>query len=270
MIHEIDLILNFAGLGITLLFMVVTPWTQYDHGEKERGVFETTQWSVVRRAGMDDQASREALEQLCNDYWTPLFIFLRRKGYTADQSEDELQAFFLTFLEKGYVSDADQERGRFRTFMITALVRFLSKSREKRNALKRGGGVAPISLDGEKGEELYQRLGNLDRSPEDAFERQWAYRVLEQALESLEAHYDRIGKGRLYASIRHLLDRPGTSINYEDVAQQLSMKTGALRVAVHRMKQRYKEQIEDVIKETVENEDELRSEIEHLMEALSR
>lgn len=209
------------------------------------------------------------MEELCQLYWMPLFIYLRRRGYSRDAAEEQLQSFFLVFLEKDYVAKADSKLGRFRTFLITALNRFLSKSAARDNAKKRGGDMVFIRMDTEEGESLHDKLGSPELSPEQAYERQWAYNILNQGLAKLDKYYKRIGKLKVYDQIKSILASPGKQPDYDDIAQRLGMTQPALRVAVHRMKSRYRECIIEVIRDTVESPEDVESELKHLMEAVS-
>src|SRR6185369_16091564 len=136
--------------------------------------FHTTHWSlVVAAAGQEGEKPRAALEELCQAYWYPIYAFIRRRGNSADDARDLTQEFFATLLEKGYLADADPERGRFRSFLLTAVARFVTKEREKAAAQKRGGGRKPLSLDFAAGEARYQREPSHDWTAERIFERRW-------------------------------------------------------------------------------------------------
>lgn len=231
--------------------------------------FETTRWSIVQRAGLGAEESSGAMEELCQAYWKPLFVYLRRRGYSRDAAEEELQSFFLVFLEKNYVMKADAELGRFRTYIITALNRFLSKSAEKSNTQKRGKNIVFVRIDLEEGESLLEQLGSSELSPEAAFERQWAYSILNQALAQLDLYYARIRKQTLYEKIKPILASPGMTVDYNEVAENLAMTQSALRVAVHRMKTRYRDCIMEIIEDTVASPEDIESELHHLMDAVS-
>jgi len=231
--------------------------------------FKTTRWTIVNLAGNTADGGHVALEELCNTYWKPLFLYLRHRGYSSMDAEEHLQAFFLEFLEKKWVEKADSDRGKFRTYLLTALNRFLSKSHEKSNALKRGKKVDFVHIDRDEAESLHEKIGSLDLSPEQAFERQWAYDILDQALSQLDAYYARIKKEKLFAKIRIILVNPGIKLDFATAAKDLGMKETAVRVAIHRMKDRYRRNIVSVIEDTVTDPQEVDAELKYLMEAVS-
>ncbi|MGE5191466.1 MAG: RNA polymerase sigma factor, partial [Deltaproteobacteria bacterium] len=161
--------------------------------------FATTRWSlVVAAAGNESGAARGALETLCTVYWYPLYAFVRRRGYAAAQAEDLTQGFFAMLLERGDLVKARPERGRFRSFLLTALKHFLLNEREREQALKRGGSRAPLSFDFPFAEGRFSREPSADTTPEDVFEKQWALTLLEQIQRQLRDEYTAAGKGALF------------------------------------------------------------------------
>ena len=139
------------------------------------GWFDTTHWSVVVAAGHDSSpGAQEALEKLCHTYWYPLYAYVRREGYSADDAQDLTQGFFARFLEKDYLAQVDREKGKFRSFLLAALRHFLSDERDRARAVKRGGGQILLSRDAEEAEDRYQREPADELSPERIFERRWA------------------------------------------------------------------------------------------------
>lgn len=214
--------------------------------------FATTRWSLVCAAGKADSSARHALAALCESYWYPLYAFLRRRGCGRDEAEDVTQAFFTNLLERGWVRTADRDRGRFRTFLLTALNRFLSKERDKAAAAKRGGGRARLSLDFEAGESRYRLEPADEQTPDRLFERRWAMTVLDQALARLEAeHASEPAKAAKFAALKPLLTAAEGASPYASVADELDMTEAAVKVAVHRLRKRYKEVLREEVAQTV-------------------
>ncbi len=233
-----------------------------------RARFATTRWSVVVAAGNEESpAARAALSTLCETYWPPLYAFLRRRGYPAAEAQDLTQEFFATLLEKNYVEAADRDRGRFRTFLLVVLKRFLSKEREREQALKRGGGVVTLSLDFAAAEEQVRFEPSDDWTPEKEYERRWALTLLARVLKRLEAEYAARGKSELFARCRGWLTGDA-ALSHEDVASALGMMAGAIKVTVHRMRERYRELLREEIAQTVAAPEDVAEELNHLLAAL--
>ncbi len=232
--------------------------------------FHTTRWSLVAQARDGDAApARAALEELCAAYWYPLYAYLRRKGNTADESADFVQGFFAVLLEKDYVAQADPERGRFRGFLMVALRNFASKERAKERALKRGGGVARISLDFEDGERRYSLEPADDATPEALFERRWALTLIDRAMERL-AENQRAGppaKAERFEALRPYL-AGGGAMPYREVGEPLGMSETAVKVSVHRLRGKYRDLLRDEIAQTVDDPRQIDDEIRRLLAAL--
>lgn len=231
--------------------------------------FEETRWSLVHRAASDGVESREALAALCQTYWPPLYSFLRARGHSKENASDLLQGFFLVLIEKNFIQIARPEMGRFRSFLLTALVRYVSNDMAKNRALKRGGGVVHVQIDADDAEALHERIPSGARTPEETFERQWALGILERALDDLGKSYGEAGKRALFEALRPLLAATGTDADYHKIAEQLHMTPGAVRVAVHRVRNRYRETIRKLVAETVASPDGIDDELKHLIEVLS-
>jgi len=230
--------------------------------------FATTQWSLVVAAGDRRHAAADAaLETLCERYWYPVYAFVRRRGHSAVDAQDLTQEFFATLLEKEYLRAADRERGRFRTFLLTAVSRFLSKQTERAFAQKRGGGHKPLSIDFSTAEGRYV-LEPADRcTPEALYERRWAFTLLDAAIERLAVDYASKGKGALFERLKpHLI--ADSAADYGEVASKLKMTPGALKVAVHRLRRRFGEMLKEEIAATVASPEEIEDEIERLLAAV--
>lgn len=235
-----------------------------------RSYFATTHWSVVLSAGeISSPQAATALEELGNTYWYPLYAFVRRKGHSPHDAQDLTQAFFARLLEKNYVAQADRQRGRFRTFLLTALAHFLADEWDKGRRLKRGGGRELISFDATSAEERY-RLEPVDRS--DAarlYERRWVTTLFDAVLSRLEREFLDSGKGELFNGLKGCLLAEDSGLSYADLGTRLGMKEDAVKQAVHRMRRRYRELFREEIAQTVAGPDELEDELKHVFAVLS-
>jgi RNA polymerase sigma factor (sigma-70 family) len=231
------------------------------HTGEAPSLFLTTHWSVVLAA--KDTASPDsaaALEGLCRAYWYPLYAFVRRQGHSPADAQDLTQEFFARLLEKGYLRAADREKGRFRTFLRIALRRFLSNEWDRSRRLKRGGGWTALPLDTTTGEQRYEAERCDALSPDRLYERRWARTLLEQALARLRADY--ASKTAEFAHLKGALTAERGGTDYRGLARALGVNEGAARVAVHRLRKRFREVFRATVAETVaepgEVEDELR------------
>jgi RNA polymerase sigma-70 factor (ECF subfamily) len=231
--------------------------------------FATTRWSLVVAAAREHGGpeSGAALATLCQTYWYPVYAYVRRRGYSAADAQDRTQAFFTALLEKDFVRLADRERGRFRTFLLTAVSRFLTKQRAHAAAKKRGGDVRLFSIDVDAGEGRYA-LEPSDRwTPERLYERRWALTLLDRVLANLGQRYAKQGKTSLFASLKVFLTDAGRVSNAE-VAARLGLTEGALKVAVHRLRRRYRDLLKQEIADTVADAGDVADELEILLSAL--
>jgi len=228
--------------------------------------FPTTLWTVVLGAGQvgAPQAS-DALAQLCQAYWYPLYSFVRHRGYSSHDAQDLTQAFFAHLLEKRGLGRVDPQQGRFRTFLLAALKNFLANEWDRAHARKRGGGQTIVSLDHDRAESRYQREPSHAYTPERHFERQWALTLLEQVLGDLQSEYHVDGKGELFDALKGvLLGQAGT---YAGIAARLGSSEGAIKAAAHRLRGRYRERTRARIAETVGPE-QVEDELRHLLGVL--
>lgn len=234
-------------------------------------IFLTTHWSVVLTAGgKDTTEALGALEELCRVYWYPLYAYVRRRGYSPPDAQDLTQEFFARLLERNWVARADQAKGRFRTFLLHALQRFLANEWDKVRALKRGGGQRSVPLQFETGESRYSAEPADLRSPEQVFERRWAVALLAEVMQRLEAEYQKEGKADEFAALQVSLVGERERLPYSQLAEQLSQSEGAVRVAVHRMRQRYRELLRAEIAHTVTSAEEVDAEMHHLFKVLAQ
>jgi RNA polymerase sigma factor (sigma-70 family) len=236
---------------------------------RPRSVFVTTHWSVVLKAGRQDTPQATgALEQLCRVYWYPLYAYVRRRGYSPPDAQDLTQEFFARLLERNWLARADHARGRFRTFLLTAMERFLANEWDKVRALKRGGGQKLVPLQLDTGESQYTAEPADLRTPEQIFERRWALALLGEVMQRLEAEYRAQGKTDLFATLRPCLVGDREILPYPRLSAQLGLPEGAVRVAVHRLRQRYRELLRAEIAHTVASPEEVDAEMRHLFNVL--
>jgi RNA polymerase sigma-70 factor (ECF subfamily) len=233
------------------------------------GLFHTTRWSLIFAAAGDASSGADARADFCRMYWYPVYAFIRRRGYPHEQAEDLAQGFFSILLEKNYLGAADRERGRFRSFLRSAVAHYLSHERERERAAKRGGGVRHVSVDAGADEERYVAEVEGGETPEKLFDRRWALTVLDAALAALRAEYEGRGKRRefdvLYPSLVGDLD----GVPRAELAAELGMSEGALRVTLHRFRRRFQAALRSVVAATVEDDAAIDDEIRHLMQSIS-
>jgi RNA polymerase sigma-70 factor (ECF subfamily) len=235
------------------------------------GCFVTTHWSVVlRAAGNDPAGAQAALERLCKTYWYPLYAYVRRRGQSVEDAQDLTQAFFARVLERNWLARADQAKGRFRTFLLTAMERFLANEWDKLRALKRGGGRPHVPVQADTGETRYGVEPVDTRTPEQAFEYRWALALLDEVVTQLETEHEARGQASLFAALKPCLvgDREGQP--YAALAATLGLEEGTVKVAVHRLRQRYRELLRAEIANTVESPEEVAAEMHHLFNVLAQ
>jgi RNA polymerase sigma-70 factor (ECF subfamily) len=214
---------------------------------------------MVREAGGEE--SREALEELCKGYWHPLYAFVRRSGYDPNDAQDLTQGFFVSLLSRNSIRLADPRRGRFRTFLLGSMSNFLVDAYRRNNAKKRGGDVATLSFDFEDAERRYQREPVNQLTPERIFEREWALTTLGHVQDQLAVEYESAGQTRLFQQLLPHLSRDTTRLPYAEIAQSLTMKEGAVKVAAHRLKKKYRERLQSEILRTLDRRELLDEEI---------
>lgn len=233
-------------------------------------VFVTTHWSVVLEAAQSNTTRAQvALEHLCRTYWYPLYAYVRRRGHSPEDAKDLTQAFFTRLLQRKWISDADQQRGRFRTFLLTAMSRFLSGEWDKVRAVKRGGGIehVPVQLDVAETRYGHEPVDNV--TPEQCYERRWALTLLDTVLQRLCAEYESEGNGNFFAKLHPCLVGGRESQPYAELAVELKMTEGAVKVAVHRLRKRYRQLLRTEIAQTMAADDEVDDELRHLFMVLA-
>jgi len=224
---------------------------------------------VLAAAGHADSSKRaEALEKLCCVYWYPLYAFVRRRGRSPADAQDLTQEFFAQLLEKNWLADIEPAGGHFRSFLLTALNRFLANEYDRNQAAKRGGGIQVISLDQEQAEERYLNEPTVDETPERIFERRWALAVLDQALTRLRTETRETDKSRQFELLNPFLSREAGEGEYATVGAQLGIGAGAVGVAVYRLRQRYRELVRAEIADTLVDPSRVDEEMSYLFAAL--
>lgn len=231
--------------------------------------FGTTEWSLVLAAGEPGSAAgAAALARLCALYWYPIFAFVRRQGHSAEEAEDLTQGFFARLIEKGDLAGADRSRGRFRSFLLSACQHFLANEWDKSRAQKRGGGRFSLSIDAAAAEGRTLRALAHGETPELLYERQWCLTLLAGVLEDLRDEYVATGRARMFERLKRFLtgdEDPGT---YAEAARDLGVTEGAVKVAVHRLRNRYRDALRARVAATVASDDEVADEIQHLLQTL--
>ncbi len=232
--------------------------------------FVTTQWSLVLEAGnRHAPEADQALSELCAAYWMPLYSFSRRKGYSPEDAADRTQEFFSRLIEKSFLATADPQRGRFRTFLLTLFQRFLVNEFEKDRAIKRGGASTILALDFDRAESQCSTALSNDQTAEKVFEQQWAMTLLHRVVGLLSEEYLSKGKGELFERGRIFLNGGSGEGAYVEAARDLKMSEGALRVAVHRLRERFRALLRQEVAGTVASEQEVDDELMALRRAIS-
>lgn len=241
--------------------------TMHTRGGPSR--FPTTRWTLVVAAGDPGRKeARSALVSLCENYWYPLYAYLRRRGCAADQAQDLTQEFCIRLMEGRYLDRADPEKGRFRSFLLTSLKFFVADEQDRQRAQKRGGGLL-VPLEFSSGEDRYQREPAHDLTPERIFERRWALSMIERVVERLRSEFVQHGSTEHFDRLKVFLlgqsDAP-----YAALAREMNTSEGALKVAIHRLRKRYRELFRQEIADTVADPADVESELRYLVAVLTR
>ncbi|MCP4609720.1 MAG: sigma-70 family RNA polymerase sigma factor [Planctomycetes bacterium] len=234
--------------------------------------FMTTHWSLVGAAKggeVSQTRAREALEELCRTYWYPLYAFVRSRGYSADDAQDLTQAFFARIIETSGFASADRGRGRFRSYLLGAMKHFLANEWHKAQTQKRGGQVQIIEWDALDPEGRYAGASEQSDNPEHLFDREWALETIAGALQGLRDEMTKAGKGAQFDALKGSLTGED-ELPREEIAARLGMSEGAVKVAVHRLRGRYRKLLRAAIAETVSNEGDLDDEMRYLVAVLRK
>lgn len=241
-----------------------------ESSDAPRDIFVTTRWTVVLQAGRRSSPhSDRALADLCQQYWYPLYAYVRRRVNSREDAEDLTQGFFASFLAKNYLEGLSAERGKFRAFLLAALKHFLANEWDKAGRQKRGGGVQHLSLDWQQADERFHFEPPDHATPDRLFDREWALALLERVIQRLQTECVAQGRAELFAQARGYLMVGEAAIPYAQAATKLGMDEGAVRVAVHRLRKRYRELLREEIAQTVNDPAQVKEELKSLQAALA-
>lgn len=232
-------------------------------------LFPRTRWTLVEEVRSGGDASGPALNELCRLYWYPVYAYARRSGVPPADAEDLTQGFFAHLIDRENFARAEASKGRLRSFLLSCLKHFRINQHRRNTAQKRGGGRTPISIDAERAEARYGREPVDLEDPEVLFERRWALALLEEAFSRLEADYRAGGRQELYVALRPFLVPSGPGDSYAVVGERLGMSEGAVQVAVHRLRKRYRYALENTIAETLDDPSEAPDELDHILRVLA-
>jgi RNA polymerase sigma factor (sigma-70 family) len=249
----------------------MTGFSDFSGKPNAGAVFATTHWSVVIGAAVESSpAAEQALSQLCESYWFPLYAYVRRQGHNPDEAQDLTQEFFKRLLAGNYLKTADPKKGRFRTFLLAAMEHFLAKQWRDARRQKRGGGQVLLSLDEQDAEARYLIEPAHEIAPEHLFERKWALTLIDRVFQRLKEEFVAANKLRLFEVLQPLLTGDRTDSTYAAIGTQLDMTEGAVKVAVHRLRARYGSLVREEIAQTVSSPDEVDQELNYLLQVLGR
>lgn len=233
----------------------------------DRGSFATTRWSVVLQAGLDGDESRDALETLCRTYWRPLYVFARGRGASAQDAEDLTQGFLYHLMSREAFAQADPARGRFRSFLLAAMRHYMTDQWARAGAKKRGGGQV-FAIDFHGAETWVRGLASGDLSPEEAYEKRWALALLEDVYERLRKRYQDRGKGDQFDVLRGTLVGPCQAAPTAELARDLNLSEGAVRVRVYRLRREFRDLLREAVADLVQDPDDVEDELNHLQRVL--
>ena len=234
-----------------------------------QGAFRTTRWSVILNAGdAAKPAAGAALAELCEAYWHPVYVFVRRSGYPADQARDLTQEYFARMIEREYLAGVKPGLGKFRSFLLASVKHFLANARRDANALKRGGGTQPVSLDGGEAEQAYGLVPDDERTPESAYEYQWTLTLLERARTRMADELARIGKQAQFEAAAGHLGAASEPLPYAEIAERLDVSVDAAKMMVSRLRKRYGRVLREEIAETLDADADVEEEVRFLLSIL--
>ncbi len=250
--------------------LVMEPGDEQPVPHRPNHAFATTRWSVVLTAGRRSSPKAvTALEELCSAYWYPLYVYVRRRGYDRDDAADLTQAFFVQLLENNRLEHVEPSKGRFRSFLIASMKNFLANEWDRSRAQRRGGGRMPISIDIRTADAAYRHELMDEVTAEQAFERRWALTVLDRVLGQLKEEYAAGGRGDLFELLKETITFRDVVGRYREIAANLGMTEGAVKVAVHRLRSRYRELLVQEVSQTVSAAGEVDEEVNALFNALT-
>ena len=233
-----------------------------------RSSFSATHWTLVLVAGSDASGAHQAIAELCERYWEPIYAFARRSGMSPEDAEDAVQGLFADLLERSAFQQVDRAKGKFRSFLLAAFKNFASHERERMHAQKRGGGIAPIALDAHEAEARFALDPADDLSPDKLYDRRWARVLLDRAQKRLAGQYAASEQAALFEHLRPVLGASRARVDYATMSAALGMSEGALKVAAHRLRERYRSVLREEVASTVASAADIDLELRHLIEAL--
>ncbi len=231
--------------------------------------FPATRWSLIAEvADQDPERKAKALDELCRVYWPPVYAFIRSKGANSAEAEDLTQGFFLSFLARDDFAKASRECGKLRTYMLRSVQNYMNNDWRSRQCLKRGGGIEVLSIDMEYEDGNGKFIEPTEKdTPESIFDRQWAITILHNVLEALEQRYEEKGQGSLFQSLRHVISTGEVGASYAEVAAAEGMTENAVKVAAHRLRNRYATLLRKMVSDTLLEGEETGKELQELMAA---
>jgi RNA polymerase sigma factor (sigma-70 family) len=233
--------------------------------------FHTTRWTIVMRAAQSQApGGQSALAQLCRNYWYPLYIFARRRGYSPEDAQDLTQGFFLQLLKRRALAGVHRLKGKFRSFLLASFQNHLSDQADHARRIKRGGGREFVQLDAEEAEQRYRLEPVEYLTAEKLFDARWAMTLLAETLNRVRQEYANEGKTSIFEALRVFLDPANTRAppSYDEVADQLQVSTGAVKTLIHRLRKRYTALLREEVGRTVSDPAEVDDEIHALCESL--
>jgi DNA-directed RNA polymerase specialized sigma24 family protein len=234
-----------------------------------QGRFPATSWGVVLAAGGCDAIHRrEALERLCATYWYPLYAYIRRRGHDAEEAQDLTQEFFARMLEKDWLSGVDAETGPFRCFLLTAVKCFLANEHDRAQTQKRGGGRTIVPFEAALVEDWYRREPGDEETPESIYDRRCALALLDRALKRLQVEAQAADKSWQFERLSPYLSSEAQPGEYGRIGAELGMGAGAVGVAVHRLRHRFREAVREEVAATARSLQQVEEELRHLLAAL--
>lgn len=238
---------------------------------QRRHAFETTHWTmVVQAADAGTSEGQVALEELCRTYWPPLYGFARRHGLSPSDAEDLTQGFFEDLLARGALACADASRGHFRTFLLTSFRNFYSHQRARAGTQKRGGGQTIVSLEAmREAESQFSEEPATTQSPDRLYDHKWAMCLLATALAAVQREYAAIGRAAVFEELKAVVWGGSREVDYTEIANRLKSTEGAIKVAVHRLRKRFGEQVRVEVAKTLLSPEHVEEEIRHLLAAVS-
>ena len=232
--------------------------------------FHTTHWSVVLTAGDSSSPQvAEALEKLCRTYWYPLYVYVRRQGNSPEDAQDLTQNFFSRLLEKNYFAKADPDRGKFRTFLLRSMKNFLVNEWKRAGRVKRGGDLTFLSIDANVAEDRYATEPANEANPDAAYEQRWAVTLIEHVLATLRREYRAADKARLYEELKGSIWGDKNTAPYAEIAGHLNLTEGSVKVAVHRLRHRFRELLRAEVAHTVARPEDVDDELRYLISVAS-